>query len=120
MRRWPAILFLKTLILTLTFAFVTSGFAHRIVTPAEAAHLNLALELGIGANDICGGSSEDDATSQQCEACLRALGSDLPPTHVTLAAELLGTTVVIRTAAGDVLRNVLDVRNHPSRAPPVV
>lgn len=81
--RGPHALF-RTVVLILTFALATSGFAHRLSAApdlqAEAARLYAAV-YGLDAEDLCAGGDLHDHGSG-CDACRLMASFSFPP-HAT-------------------------------------
>ncbi|WP_108386466.1 polyketide synthase [Yoonia sediminilitoris] len=120
MKIWLRNLTARVLVLLLTLAFATSGFAHRLASPQDAQLALAAAELGLSVSDICGDSGDEHATSSTCEVCLLTAASGLPP--VSFALRALDTTTIgglsdLRTST---VRSCADNTAHPVRAPPFV
>lgn len=111
---------LRITVLTLMFAFATSGFAHRFVSPDDTATLRAAAELGFSPSDLCGDTDEGQIHQRGCEACLLASGCAMPPADFAFVAFHFGTTVLLSKTE----RIAFFSRNagaaHRVRAPPIV
>lgn len=110
---------LRTLVLILTFAMATSGFAHRLSSPSDVQSEVYAATYGLTAADLCGGS-EDGGKGGGCAACrllaaFHLAPADIGPVRLTLVPMAASPAVPRRRLASltfDVAR--------PARAPPVV
>lgn len=120
MRKPLITLSFRIVVLTLMFAFATSGFAHRFMSPADVLSQRAVLALGYSASDICGDSEGDGTVSRGCEACLFAAGFALPPADLAHPVSLFGTAVTIAAVAPAALHAGDDANAHPARAPPIV
>ena len=120
MRKPLITLSVRIVVLTLMFAFATSGFAHRFMSPTDVLNQRAVLALGYSAGDICGDSEGDGAVSRGCEACLFAAGFALPPANVAPTVAVFGAAVTIAAIAPATFHASDDANAHPARAPPIV
>jgi len=119
MKIWQIIFPLRALVVLLTVALATTGFAHRAPSQTDQAVLDYAALFGIDAASICGGSDDPGAT-QKCEACRLQAAMALPePPLVTSVAEL-SFSPPHWGPQSHVLETLSAEATRPARAPPIV
>lgn len=110
---------MRTLVLILTVAFATSGFAHRLSAASDVQSEIYAVTYGVAAADICGGS-EEHGKGRGCQACRLLAAFHMSPVEagpvrqIQLLSLLSPELSMLRLSsrAGDAAR--------PARAPPAV
>lgn len=112
---WP----LRAVVVLLAVAFATSGFAHRMVTPADQSLLSQAWAYGIEASDICGGGDADQA-SRGCDACRLNAAMSLPEPGFAVRPAGLDHRRIGRAPQPPLLPSLSAEARRPARAPPLV
>lgn len=120
MKRWLFTLSFRIVVLTLMFAFATSGFAHRFLSPSDDLNVQIATTMGYNPGDICGGGDGEQAVQTGCEACLLASGFSLPPADFTFALAVSLSAIVQLPAENTAIIAAQADSVHPARAPPVI
>lgn len=119
MKLWSPISALRVLVVLLIVSFVTMGFAHRIVTPAQQEALDVAKVFGFDLSAFCGDLEHAQAATD-CKAC-RLQGASTPSAPTSAVVQILRSYALADwTPHRVVLRPLAVGRTHPSRAPPTV
>lgn len=119
MKIWSIISPLRALVVLLTVALATSGFAHRVSSPSENAALEFVTLFGGDASSICGGSGDANDT-QECEACRLHAGLALPAPPLAASVAELSFSPPEWVAQSHVLETLSAEATRPARAPPIV
>lgn len=108
------------LLLAITLALGTSGFARRFSATDDPA-LAFAMENGVSIADLCGdGAAGEAKAGLPCVACHIAGTANLPPRlDLLIDLELAFAATVIAPRESRALASVLDPANT-SQGPPVV
>ncbi|MCI5112432.1 MAG: polyketide synthase [Marivita sp.] len=104
--------------LLMIVALATTGFAHRVQSPAEQSAQAFVAALGLDASDICG-DVDGDGVQGDCEACRLHASMSLPEPAVSLILAELSLAPADWTPAPPVLNALTAKGTHPARAPPV-
>lgn len=109
---------LMALVVLLMAALTTSGFAHRLMTPAQAqAEISIAA-LGLASGDICG--DKQTTSGKGCEACRLQAAMALPEPAITTILVELDLNPADWAPQPAALHDLTHPTGRQARAPPTV